>query len=147
MVYFLYAVGAGFVSTLGETDFVASLSQSVLPILITLLVLYTTISSLLFNQLSRSKDEGLEIDDVIKAMKRNVIFEVCIIAVTFFLLVAKSWLYCALPKYFPLDILCNSVVVFSLLYFVYVVLDSTLGLYRLFEDFASSEDEMGEKEE
>lgn len=133
MVYFLLSVGTGFVSTLGETDFVASLSFSVLPILITLLVLYTTVSSLLFNHLSGFKDKGFETAGVIKAMKRNVVVEVHIIAATFVLLSAQSWLLSILPGCFPVNIICNSVVVFALLYFVYVVYDSTLGLYRLFE--------------
>lgn len=133
MAYFLLSVGTGFVSTLGETDFVASLSFSVLPILIALLVLYTTVSSLLYNQLSKFKDKGFEIAGVIKAMKRNVVVEVRIIAITFVLLSAQSWLLSVLPIFFPVHIMCNSVVVFALLYFVYVVYDSTLGLYRLFE--------------
>lgn len=133
MAYFLLSVGTGFVSTLGETDFIASLSSSILPILIALLVLYTTVSSLLYNQLSRFKDKGFEIAGVIKAMKRNVVVEVHIIAATFVLLSAQSWLLSVLPICVPVNIICNSVVVFALIYFVYVVYDSTLGLYRLFE--------------
>lgn len=134
IVYVVVSSGVGYISFLGEIDFVANMSKTVVQVLITLVAVYSTISSLLLNRLIVADNEGLDIKGVIKAMKRNIVIEVIVLFFLLFCLSSQSLLHDSFPECDLVPIFCNSMVVFALLYFVYVVYDSTMGLYRLFEE-------------
>lgn len=56
-----------------ERDFLFMFSKNLIPVLITIVVLYTTLSNLILNQLTLYKDlTGADIHECVKALKRNV---------------------------------------------------------------------------
>lgn len=136
--YIGYAAISGIVawlSSIGEVDFIANLCNSIVQVLIALLALYSTVSSLLISRLLSFRQEinhKADITPVVESMKRNVRIEAILIICTLLNIVisnvffAKEWL-----NECVIILIRNTVVVFSLLYFVYVVYDSSMGLYDL----------------
>ena len=136
ILYLVVSFGIGYVSMRGECDYVGSLSNTIVQVMVMLLTLYTTISTQLIGRLMHYKEvKKADIREVLDAMKRNVLVEAICIAVTFCLLATYSWLMVLLDQFaFAITLVRNSVVVFVLLYFVYIVVDSSLGLYDLLKE-------------
>ncbi len=130
--YFTVSLFLGWMSTLGKNDFIQSIEQSIVPILLALLTLSTTLSAQLINEIRRFKvtNPNVEIRNTIDAMKRNLVVELGVIAITFLVLVLKDWLELYLCSELS-QIISNTVVVFSVLYYCIVIYDSSLGLYDL----------------
>jgi hypothetical protein len=123
----------GWSSTLnGElNDYVLKLSNSIIPLLLTLLVLYSTLTIHLINELRKLEgDKDLSI--VVHALKGNIISEIVFILILFVLLVFKGVLVDNLQCYKDvIGIIVNSLVIFTFLYFIWVIIDVTMGLYDL----------------
>lgn len=124
-------------STIGKEDFLKDLSHSIVQLLIALLALYSTISSLLVSRLLNFKKEinqNAGIKPVVKEMKRNVKIESWLILFTLLVIIVSNvflkyeWLNTEVVSIFR-----NTVVVFTLMYFVIVVYDSAMGLYDLLQ--------------
>ena len=77
-----------------ERDFLFMFSKNLIPVLITIVVLYTTLSNLILNQLTLYKDlTGADIHECVKALKRNVYFEFAIIAFDFIIVLIANILF------------------------------------------------------
>lgn len=123
----------GWVSTLGGevNDYVQKLSNNVIPLLLTLLVLYSTLTIHLINEL-RKLENDKDLSSVVNALKSNIVTEIIIVLILFFVLVLKSFLL----SYFEnsvnlIQIATNSAVVFAFLFYIWVIIDVTMGLYDL----------------
>lgn len=138
--YILYVVisfGLGYISFLGEPDYVAGLSKTVIPILLALVAVYTAISGQI---LGRVNSIGFSQDDVkaiVDAMERNILLEVIILIITYVILASFGYLTCIFEQS-PCVVKClilfrNAVVCFDYLYFVIVIYDSMKGLYHMFK--------------
>lgn len=135
--YAAVSIALAWLSSIGEVDYISILSNSVVQLLITLLTLYTTISSILVNRLleyEKLTDNEANVKPVIKEMKRNVMIESCLILFTLIIIILSNvvlkqeWLCDEF-----VNVARNSVVIFSLMYFVVVVYDSSMGLYDLLQ--------------
>lgn len=133
--YLVFSFLFGYLSTLGEYDYLAQISNTIIPILMTLMVLYASISGQLILRLIDKKLEKDDLNIVVNAMERNVIIEAIILISTFAFIACFSWLISLLKEKDSLlniiYIIRNALVSFDVLYFVYVVYDSTIGLYHL----------------
>ena len=133
--YVAISIFVAFLSSIGEEDFIANLSNSIVQVLIALLALYSTVSSLLISRLLSFRqeiDQSANITPVIESMKRNVRIEAILIICTLLVIVIMN----VFQKHAILDVrlisvIRNTIVVFSLMYFVIVVYDSSMGLYDL----------------
>ena len=129
----LVSVALGWVSTLGgeANDYVQKLSNNVIPLLLTLLVLYSALTIHLINEL-RKLENNKDLSSVVYALKSNIVTEIIIVLILFVVLVLKNFLL----SYFEgsanlIQIATNSSVVFAFLYFIWVIIDITMGLYAL----------------
>lgn len=133
--YVAISIFVAFLSSIGKEDFIANLSNSIVQVLIALLALYSTVSSLLISRLLSFRqeiDQSANITPVIESMKRNVRIEAILIICTLLVIVIMN----VFQKHGILDVrlisvIRNTIVVFSLMYFVVVVYDSSMGLYDL----------------
>ncbi len=133
--YAAISIFVAFLSSIGEEDVIANLSNSIIQVLIALLVLYSIVSSLLISRLlsfRQEVDQNANIIPVIESMKRNVRIEAILIICTLLVIVIVN----VFQKYETLDVgligvIRNTIVVFSLMYFVIVIYDSSMGLYDL----------------
>lgn len=135
--YAAVSIALAWLSSIGKVDYISILSNSVVQLLITLLTLYTTISSILVNRLleyEKLTNDEANVKPVIKEMKRNVMIESCLILFTLIIIILSNvvlkqeWLCDEF-----VNVARNSVVIFSLMYFVVVVYDSSMGLYDLLQ--------------
>ena len=133
--YVAISIFVAFLSSIGEEDFIANLSNSIVQVLIALLALYSTVSSLLISRLLSFRqeiDQSANITPVIESMKRNVRIEAILIICTLLVIVIMN----VFQKQEILDVrlisvIRNTIVVFSLMYFAIVIYDSSMGLYDL----------------
>lgn len=140
--YILYVVvsfGLGYISMLGKSDFVAGLSQTVIPILLTLIAVYTAISGQILVKVSSMGFPQDDIKAIVDAMERNIVLEVLILVITFVFLASFGYLTCLFER-FPcvvkfISLFRNAVVSFDYFYFVIVIYDSMKGLYHMFKEF------------
>lgn len=133
--YLCFSFGVGYVSMKGTTDYVGKLSESIIPILMTLMALYAAISGQLISRLVSEDLEKEKLRLVVDAMERNVVIESILLLFSFAFLAAFSWFgeladdggcFEVFLKLFK-----NALVSFDFMYFVYVVYDSIVGLYHL----------------
>lgn len=137
--YVVVSVLLGWLSTLGgiENDFLFNLKNSVIPVLLTLLVLFTTISNLLIKEVSLyNKDKEIDITPVVNSFKRNTIIEIIIICVLFLTFVIagifmEMQMECV--KYY-FRVYSNSLTVFAFMYFLIVIHDSQSALYTMLKE-------------
>jgi hypothetical protein len=132
LICIITSVILGWISTLGgiENDYVQKLSINVIPLLLTLLVLYSTLTIHLINELRKIGNKN--VSSVVNALKSNIIFEIVIVVFLFVVLICKSCLLCRFPCYSNLiQIATNSTIVFAFLFFIWVIVDVTMGLYEL----------------
>jgi hypothetical protein len=123
----------GWVSALGceKNDYVQKLSNNIIPLLLTLLVLYSTLTIHLINEL-RKLGNNRDLSSVVYALKSNIVSEIIIVIILFVVLVLKSCLQSHFESSANLiKIATNSIVVFAFLYFIWVIIDVTMGLYDL----------------
>lgn len=132
--YATLSIVLGWLSFLGQVDFVAQIGGIVLTVMLALLSLYVTLSGQLIAQMVdlHKQKKGFEIDGIVDAMKRNVVIEVILIIVSLVLLTIKSFLLSISPSLTGIVSVCvNAVVIFSILYFILVIFDSFTGLFKL----------------
>lgn len=125
----------GWLSSLGgeEKDYLLKVSVTIIPMLLTLIALTTTLTGLLLNELYKFKSKfNMDINNVVDALKRNVIIQVIIVAVAFAFIASNEAIiiYCPCFSEYA-TIIQNSIVVFALMYFMLVILDAAMGLYDL----------------
>lgn len=139
----------GWLSSIGEKDILGAISNNLFQILITIIVLYITLSNLVYNQIILIKSKnGEDISSGISALKRNIRIMFSIIGIDFisFLLLnifstafysrAKSLLFL-----FDKQIAINTLTFFSVFYFLYVIYDSAMAFYNLIKFNSNAEQE------
>lgn len=122
-----------------DSDYLYKLSGNLLALLITLSTLYTTLTNLIVAQLAKMKDKhDVDITSCIGSLRRNIKIMFVIIAVDF---LAFEFLNINIPNFHELVCFINTysrlfidmMTFFSLFYFLYIVYDTTMAFYNLFE--------------
>lgn len=137
--YVAVSIFLGWVSTLGgiESDFLFNLKNSVIPVLLTLLVLFSTISNLLIKEVSLySKERNVDVSPLVNSFKRNTIIEIVIICALFCIYISTGFLSrisCEYIKY-CYRVFSNSATVFAFMYFSIVIYDSQCALYTMLKE-------------
>lgn len=133
--YLIFSFGLGYLSLKGSTDYVDEMSKSIVPILMTLMALYAALSGQLITRLVSIDFSKTELKEVVDAMERNVVIEVILLLFSFAFMASFSWLIGMTVEggclFTFLKLLKNALICFVFMYFVYVVYDSTVGLYHL----------------
>lgn len=119
-----------------SVNYIGKIEVSIVPILLSLFVLYTTLSSLLIKEILKykatQKDLVADIAPTINALKRNVVIELIILCITFIALILKGFLLEIFVGYdWIVNTFTNSLIVFSILYFLLVIYDSFAGLFNI----------------
>lgn len=139
--YILLSFIVGLLSFIADedSDFLYKLSGNLLALLITLTTLYTTLTNLIVAQLAKMKDKhDVDITSCIGSLRRNIKIMFVIIAVDF---LAFELLNIKIPDIHELvsiistysRLIVDMMTFFSLFYFLYVVYDTTMAFYNLFE--------------
>ena len=116
-------------------DYLFYISKNILPILLTLIVLYTTSFGLVLKEFSTYKSktnmDGIEeVQKLINSLKRNFKIMLFIIGIdVFFLILYKTVNVCFLQM---LRIIIDACTIFSIFYFLYVIYDSIKGFFCLY---------------
>ena len=134
--YAVISLLLGWAADINEGDFIEKITPSIIPILLTLTVLHTTLTNLLLSELLKYKAANpVSIDDVLCALKRSAIIELALIVFTFVLLVVEGAISALIPQIIPYKgIVINALIVFDVLYFVYVIYDNIDGWYKLLKE-------------
>ena len=132
--YATISIILGWISYLGEDDFISRIGATVLTVMLALLSLYVALSGQLITQLVdlHKQEKRFIIDGTIDAMKRNVVIEIVLIVLSLVLLTIKSFVivrFVSFSAFFSVG--ANSLVVFTILYFILVIYDSFTGLFKL----------------
>lgn len=132
----------GWWATKGTVDIIEKISVNIISILLPLLVLQTTLMIQLLNELHRyaEKHEQVNFNQVIKSIRRNFVDEIVIIFITIIVLIGKE--YCKSSHACDCvvwswvinysQIIANSFVIFTILYFMWVIIDEVGGFLKLF---------------
>jgi hypothetical protein len=139
-LYVVVSLGLGYISTLGETDYIASLSSSIIPWLIALFAVNTTITVQSISHLIRFRSFiEVGIQGVVGSMRNTCIKQVVILAIVYATILIIQYLMVLWNTGDAfLTILQNSIVTFSLLYYVASIFDNSMALY----DLIITEDEL-----
>ena len=138
--YCVVSLLLGWLSSLGgEKDILQSISNNLFQLLITIIVLYITLSNLVYNQIILIKSKnGEDISSGICALKRNIRIMFSIIGIDFisFLLLnifSTNFYSQAKSLFFLFDkqVAINTLTFFSVFYFLYVIYDSAMAFYNL----------------
>lgn len=140
IIYVVLTACVGYVSSLcpEEKDYLYGMGRNLLTVCITLVTLYTTISNLVMMQLSKFHEESKgNIKKCLESLRRNIRILMGLIATDAFVLIIipniniplELW-HWVLNHY---RLITDMVVFFTLFYFLYVIYDSTLAFYNLFE--------------
>ena len=140
IIYVVLTACIGYASSLcsEENDYLYRMSRNLLTVCVTLVTLYTTISNLVMMQLSKFHEESKEnIRKCLEGLRRNIKILMGLIASDAFILIIlpniklqlEQWLW-VLNHY---RLVVDMIVFFTLFYFLYVIYDSTLAFYNLFE--------------
>lgn len=145
--YCVVSVLFGWLSSIGERDILNAISNNLFQLLITIIVLYITLSNLVYNQIALTQSKyGNDTSSGISALKRNIKLMFGIIAIDFILFVflniipidfynqAKSLFYI-----FDKRIAINTLTFFSIFYFLYVIYDSAMAFFNLMKFNSNSE--------
>lgn len=134
----------GWWATKGADDIIGKISVNIISILLPLLVLQVTLMLQLLNELHRYAEEHKQVNfnQVMKSIKRNFIDEVVIIFVTIVVLIGKDYYEsqtvsdCVVWSWIinHSQIIANSFVIFSILYFMWVIIDEVGGFLKLFAE-------------
>lgn len=148
--YSVVSLLLGWLSSIGsEKDILQAISNNLFQLLITIIVLYVTLSNLVYSQMVLIKSKHKEdISSGISALKRNIriMFSILGFDFIFFVLLdilpntlyqqAKSLCYL-----FDKQIVINAVTFFSIFYFLYVIYDSAIAFYNLIKFNSDCEQE------
>lgn len=140
LLYLILSIGIGYASFMcgAENDFLDKLSRNLLPLLITILVLYTTLSNLVLGQIQKYQEKNIcNLTPVFKALRRNVYIEFSILAFVVIFFIGKGLVLVHYNNEIIiklLNITNNAVVFFALSYFLYVIYDSTMSFYDIVEE-------------
>lgn len=138
----------GFLSSRGKNDLLYSISGGLFPILITIIVLYVTLSNLVYNQIvSVNRRFDVDITSGIDALKRNIRWMFILLGVDFVLFIVID----ILPEdffgncgegiaLFDRRIAVDALTFFSLFYYLYVIYDSAMAFFNLMKAKADRED-------
>jgi hypothetical protein len=144
LIYSIVSIFCGTISSLsGDKDLLMYLGKNLFTTLITIFVLYTTLSNLVLTQVFElRKKSNKRLDSIIKSLKRSVIIMFGIIATDFIIFIALDFTfngslgdYILVDKCFTLNLqaLPNTLTFFSIFYFLYTVYDSSRAFYDLAE--------------
>lgn len=131
--YIAISLSIGWFSNISgnENDFVLSISNELIPLLVTVLVFYVTVLSLILKELSEYNcDKSGDYSNIIRSMKRDLGIEVALIVVAFMCYTIRGALMdvVSVEWNYYITIFSNSVTVFTFLYFILLILDSLSGL-------------------
>lgn len=146
LLYLILSIGVGYVSFMSGTDndYLGKLSLNLLPLLITILVLYTTLSNLVLGQMQKYQEKNrINLKPVFRALRRNVYVEFSILAFVLIFFLGKGLVlaHCNNEMIIKLlNITNNAVVFFALFYFLYVIYDSTMSFYDIVEENDKSQE-------
>lgn len=131
----------GWAADTSNTDFIEKITPSIIPILLTLTVLHTTLTNLLLSELLKYKASNpATIGDVINALKRSAVIELGLIVLTFVVLIMEGIVFQWFPIIEPYGgIFINALVIFDILYFAYVIYDNIDGWYKLLKENNTNE--------
>ena len=133
--YVTVSVLIGLLSSFGgiEFDFVYSYAPTLLSILLTLTVLHCTLTGLLLAEILKFKDANpnIEIQEVLKSLKRSAIIELILICIVFMILIFRGVCENFEWNMFWVKLVVNSVVSFTFLYFILVLWDTIDGWFKL----------------
>ena len=134
--YAVVSLFLGWASDTSEVDFIEKITSSIIPILLTLTVLHTTLTNLLLSELMKYKASNpATIGDVINALKRSAVIELAMIVFTFVVLVVEGWISTLIPQIIPYKgVVINAIIAFDVLYFAYVIYDNIDGWYKLLKE-------------
>lgn len=141
LLYIIVFLLIGLLSSRADVgrDYLFYISKNILPILLTLFVLYTTIFSLVLKEFSiyksKMKMDGIkEVQKLINSLKRNFKIMLSIIGIDVLFLI----LYEIIPTTTNVcllqisRIIINVCTAFSIFYFLYVIYDSINGFFNLY---------------
>lgn len=140
IIYVVLTALVGYFSSLCpiEKDYLYGMSRNLLTVCITLVTLYTTISNLVMMQLSKFHEESKgNIKKCLQSLRKNIKVLMGLVAIDAFILVVLPNINLQIEQW--QWVLCHNrlivdmVVFFTLFYFLYVIYDSTLAFYNLFE--------------
>lgn len=140
IIYIVLTLCVGYFSSLcpEEKDYLYGMSRNLLAVCITLVTLYTTISNLVMMQLSKFHEESKgNIKKCLESLRRNIKILMGLISADAFVLIImpnvdfrmEQWQW-ILNHY---RLVTDMAVFFTLFYFLFVIYDSTLAFYNLFE--------------
>lgn len=134
--YIAISLLLGWAADTSNTDFIEKITPSIIPILLTLTVLHTTLTNLLLSELLKYKASNpATIGNVINALKRSAVIELALIVFTFVILVVEGWISTLIPQIIPYKgIVINAIIAFDVLYFAYVIYDNIDGWYKLLKE-------------
>ena len=138
--YIVISVLLGWASDISSSDFIEKITTSIIPILLTLTVLNTTLTNLMLNELLKYKaSQPAQIWTVIDELKRSAVIELGLIVLTFIVLIIEG----VITQWIPIiaeykGIFINALVAFDILYFVLVIYDNINGWYKLIKENAKS---------
>lgn len=138
--YIVISVLLGWASDISSSDFIEKITTSIIPILLTLTVLNTTLTNLTLNELLKYKaSQPAQIGTVIDELKRSAVIELGLIVLTFIVLIIEG----VITQWIPIiaeykGIFINALVAFDILYFVLVIYDNINGWYKLIKENAKS---------
>lgn len=140
LLYLILSIGVGYASFMSGTDndYLGKLSLTLLPLLITILVLYTTLSNLVLGQMQKYQEKNrIDLKPVFRALKRNIYLEFSILVFVLIFFIGKGLVLAYYNNEIIIKLLNvanNAVVFFALFYFLYVIYDSTMSFYDIVEE-------------
>lgn len=140
LLYLILSIGVGYASFMSGTDndYLGKLSLTLLPLLITILVLYTTLSNLVLGQMQKYQEKNrIDLKPVFRALKRNIYLEFSILVFVLIFFIGKGLVLAHYNNEIIIKLLNvanNAVVFFALFYFLYVIYDSTMSFYDIVEE-------------
>ncbi len=137
----------GWLSSVGDKDILNAISNNLFQLLITIIVLYITLSNLIYNQITLIQSKyGNDTSSGISALKRNIRIMFAIIALDFTFFVVLNIIpinfYNQTKSIFFLfdkQIAINTLTFFSIFYFLYVIYDSAMAFFNLIKFNSNSE--------
>lgn len=145
LLYLILSIGVGYTSFMGgaDNDYLGKLSLSLLPLLITILVLYTTLSNLVLGQMQKYQEKNrINLKPVFRALRRNVYMEFFILVFVLIFFIGKGLVLAHYNNGIIiklLNITNNAITFFALFYFLYIIYDSTMSFYDSVEENDESE--------
>ena len=147
MLYLILSFGFGYASFKcgPNNDYLGKLSSTLLSLLTTILVLYTTLSNLVLGQMQKYQEKHrADLKPVLSALRRNVYVEFSILALVFLFFIGKGLFLTYYNNKTTTELLSitnNAITFFALFYFLYVIYDSTMSFYDAVEENDNSKND------